>query len=348
MQSRLSAPSADPGTFRQQKATATGKATSAAADLTTQLIPLPGPNKPSGTNNSGEGVKPSSSTRPVSARGNSQGPEKGIDDIRDLSLEQVKSKKQKERPLFVNNPRKRGAEGELGSLDPPIGGNSMEAMITRPRHGKTLSGIRDVETTRQGALRDDSDYRRDSTVPKQLLLNPDTDSPNTTKVVRRKKQYGHSKPIDRRHPSPEFRSSVQGAGMAEKDNVSPHVQVGHDRPQVQQALSNPNGQGKQLFSFGKDLDDHSSWSSPGDDLHEDEHPEGQEADPEMLLQPETRPISHEQLVVEVKGIYAGLVMVEAKCIDIDEKQSAAAQEKDLSKRPELKNDQWQSLIALHK
>ena len=70
--------------------------------------------------------------------------------------------------------------------------------------------------------------------------------------------------------------------------------------------------------------------------------------PEMLLQPETRPISDDQLVKEVKGIYAGLVMVEAKCIDIDEKQCAAATEKDLSKRTQLKNDQWQSLIALHK
>ena len=52
-----------------------------------------------------------------------------------------------------------------------------------------------------------------------------------------------------------------------------------------------------------------------------------EEEPEMLSQPETRPISHEQLVVEVKGIYAGLVMVEAKCIDIDERQSAAARAK---------------------
>ena len=73
-----------------------------------------------------------------------------------------------------------------------------------------------------------------------------------------------------------------------------------------------------------------------------------EAEPEILLQPETRPISHEQLVVEVKAIYAGLVMVEAKCIDIDERQSAAAQEKDPSKRGLLNNDQWPSLIALHK
>ena len=68
----------------------------------------------------------------------------------------------------------------------------------------------------------------------------------------------------------------------------------------------------------------------------------------MLLQPETRPISHEQLVAEMKSIYAGLVMVEAKCIEIDEKKSSAVQEKDLAKRMDLKNDQWQSLIALHK
>ncbi|KAF6228587.1 hypothetical protein HO173_011822 [Letharia columbiana] len=76
--------------------------------------------------------------------------------------------------------------------------------------------------------------------------------------------------------------------------------------------------------------------------------EGLEALPEMLLQPDTRPISHEQLVVELEGIWAGLVMVEAKCTDIDESQSAAAQEKDPSKKTDLKNDQWQSLIALHK
>ena len=73
-----------------------------------------------------------------------------------------------------------------------------------------------------------------------------------------------------------------------------------------------------------------------------------DGEPEMLLQPETRPISHEQLVVEVKGIYAGLVIVEAKCIDIDERQSTAAQEKNLGPRANLKDDQWQALIALHK
>lgn len=37
----------------------------------------------------------------------------------------------------------------------------------------------------------------------------------------------------------------------------------------------------------------------------------------MIKQPEARPISQEQLVAEVKGIYAGLAMVEARCIEID-------------------------------
>lgn len=73
-----------------------------------------------------------------------------------------------------------------------------------------------------------------------------------------------------------------------------------------------------------------------------------ETQPRMLLQPETRPISHAQLVVEVKGIYHGLIMVEQKCIEVDEKQSAAALERDPSKRTDLKDEQWQALIALHK
>ncbi|WDK18093.1 telomerase-binding protein EST1A protein [Colletotrichum graminicola] len=63
----------------------------------------------------------------------------------------------------------------------------------------------------------------------------------------------------------------------------------------------------------------------------------------LIKQPETRPISQEQLVAEVKGIYAGLVMVESKCIEVDNAQSSS---KDTS--PILNNEQWQALIALHR
>jgi hypothetical protein len=70
-------------------------------------------------------------------------------------------------------------------------------------------------------------------------------------------------------------------------------------------------------------------------------------DYEIVLQPETRPISQEQLVAEVKGIYAGLVMVEAKCIEVDNKQATLAQA-DPGAQPKLNNEQWQALIALHR
>ncbi|KAK4239733.1 hypothetical protein C8A03DRAFT_42664 [Achaetomium macrosporum] len=68
-----------------------------------------------------------------------------------------------------------------------------------------------------------------------------------------------------------------------------------------------------------------------------------EEEPEIIKQPETRPISQEQLVAEVKGIYAGLVMVENKCIEVDNDRSS---QNDPGNK--LNNDQWQALIALHR
>ncbi|KAI9046980.1 hypothetical protein LZ554_009055 [Drepanopeziza brunnea f. sp. 'monogermtubi'] len=68
---------------------------------------------------------------------------------------------------------------------------------------------------------------------------------------------------------------------------------------------------------------------------------------DIVLQPETRPISQEKLVAEVKGIYAGLVMVEAKCIEVDRKQATLSQT-DPPSQPKLNNEQWQALIALHR
>lgn len=73
-----------------------------------------------------------------------------------------------------------------------------------------------------------------------------------------------------------------------------------------------------------------------------------DVEPILLLQPETRPISHDQLVVEVKGIYAGLVMVESKCVDVDDKQLKAALDRDQTRQKKLSNEQWQALIHLHK
>ncbi|KAH7129834.1 hypothetical protein B0J13DRAFT_132685 [Dactylonectria estremocensis] len=53
-----------------------------------------------------------------------------------------------------------------------------------------------------------------------------------------------------------------------------------------------------------------------------------------------RSMSSDRLVAEVKGIYVGLTMVEAKCIEVDNAQTESDRE--------LNNEQWQALIALHR
>ncbi len=58
----------------------------------------------------------------------------------------------------------------------------------------------------------------------------------------------------------------------------------------------------------------SALSSVEDSLETNEANE--EISSPFFKQPETRPISQDQLVAEVKGIYAGLVMVESKCIEV--------------------------------
>ncbi|KAM5480133.1 hypothetical protein MaudMau93_007661 [Microsporum audouinii] len=62
--------------------------------------------------------------------------------------------------------------------------------------------------------------------------------------------------------------------------------------------------------------------------------------PDLFLQPETRQIAEDQLIVEVQGIYSGLVVVEKKCVEVDMQQ--------LNSRSELSNDQWKALIAIHR
>ncbi|KAJ6142227.1 DNA/RNA-binding domain E.t1.c1-type [Penicillium chrysogenum] len=61
---------------------------------------------------------------------------------------------------------------------------------------------------------------------------------------------------------------------------------------------------------------------------------------EMIKQPKTHTVTEEQLVNEVRGIYAGLVMVEKKCIEIDRQLAQS--------KAELSLAQWQALVSLHR
>lgn len=65
--------------------------------------------------------------------------------------------------------------------------------------------------------------------------------------------------------------------------------------------------------------------------------------PAMIHQPNSRPISNGQLAAEAKGIYAGLVIVETKCINIDRNQLS-----EQGRQSNLTKEQWQALTALHR
>ncbi|KAH7021737.1 hypothetical protein B0J12DRAFT_773728 [Macrophomina phaseolina] len=69
--------------------------------------------------------------------------------------------------------------------------------------------------------------------------------------------------------------------------------------------------------------------------------------PDLALQPDSRPISQEQLAVEIKTIYAGLTMVESKCINVNKTQPPFHTDP-VSGQPLISTSEyWQTLIALH-
>ncbi|HET6346874.1 MAG TPA: hypothetical protein VFH51_18210, partial [Myxococcota bacterium] len=70
---------------------------------------------------------------------------------------------------------------------------------------------------------------------------------------------------------------------------------------------------------------------------------------EMLRQPSLRPITQDQLVAEVKGIYAGLAMVEAKCREVDAEEMRRAEASPAGAAPlRLRHEQWKAMTVLHR
>jgi hypothetical protein len=76
-------------------------------------------------------------------------------------------------------------------------------------------------------------------------------------------------------------------------------------------------------------------------------PSGSSGPEEMLLQPHSKEISEEQLSQEVKSIYAGLTMVESKCIRVCDPQTAMAQKTEHGSAVNT-HTHYQALITLHR
>ena len=238
--------------------------------------------------------------------------------------------------------------GELGGPsdlpEPPSGSYKANSWPDRGRRSGQLSIGNNKAITQdvggqQYAL--DKDFPREHLGPKQPLYDPYKDT-IPGKGVGKDHEESSGRAGLRIRPLLEESSPHGRLNSVNMEGRQPEQNLSQGRSFMQHTYDSLDQKG--TVNLERDRRTSPGGSPPIDDCAT----EMLNTEPEMLLQPETRPISHDQLVIEVKGIYAGLVMVEAKCIDIDEKQTAAAQEKDLSKKIQLKNDQWQSLIALHK
>lgn len=294
-----------------------------------------------------------SPTRPVSAPDSTRDSGKKIDDLENLTLSQKRSltgTTPEAQPGAASsfNPLKRGAAGE--SDIPESSPNQLPAAeVSSSRRAKALSGgpftSKDPDFNREISHPTDPNLSSNKLGSFKRLFDPHTDNPSPVQPNSNRRNKIQDPVTASRHTYNQrthvFRS--RKAPSSDKDDFQRKKLINKNFTDEQDSLNieklpfQPNSRQGNQSATQDDSD------SLGLAVDNDLEPE-----PEILLQPETRPISHEQLLVEVKGIYAGLVMVEAKCIDVDEKQSLAAQEKDSSRQTKLSNEQWQALIALHK
>ena len=147
--------------------------------------------------------------------------------------------------------------------------------------------------------------------------------------------YQELSPPDRRHVKvigpgtrPAARWSAKrphGPNVTAKDNIDALCDI---------------RQGSECFTFFEAGDEFAN-----DDSDELSPNEG------IIKQPDSRPISQQQLAAEVKGIYSGLVMVESKCVGVVHAQTQPVQQgeaKDQSRPRSSGVDQIPALIALHR
>ena len=202
-----------------------------------------------------------------------------------------------------------------------------------------------MDSSTAGMSHDAADFKRDPIAPDDGLQNV-------------RPQAGPKRLFNPAKDSPVYRSSLDASNVA-SNNIPPRPYDGRAHGHKARRESSRR---KDMRSSRDSQPNHSSRHAippqgvrlptpdplPPSSAPHDSPPSGSfdEAGHTMSKQPNTRPISTAQLVAEVKGIYAGLVMVEAKCIEVDNRQNALAQSS--GQPPRLNNEQWQALIALHR
>jgi hypothetical protein len=214
-----------------------------------------------------------------------------------------------------NQPRKRAAIGDgisAGSGSPYR--ESSPSPPPRRSKARPTSGAFELPLDTDNRPQEGFDSQRPSVGGKRHLWTPDDNAPLTR------------------------------ASFADPSNIA-SVQAQKSRAaQLQHKSRKPSQSAQQSFTSRQPPNFQTPQSNPNPPTIANKSTPAQNIPPaqarddnyDIILQPETRPISQEQLVAEVKGIYAGLVMVEAKCIEVDNKQATLAQA-DPGAQPKLNN-----------
>ncbi|KAK8160649.1 hypothetical protein IWX90DRAFT_488124 [Phyllosticta citrichinensis] len=169
--------------------------------------------------------------------------------------------------------------------------------------------------------------------------------PPTTRVA---DDFAHAKPSSR-NPSSFHHAARKGGLMGgEPEPVIVDMDVDQD---YQTAIPIPYHDKTSFVSKPPDTPSPSLFESSAPPPSKSSRDSSLSSDsrwPGLVLQPDSRPISQEQLAAEVKSIYAGLTMVESKCIHVDKAQAQAERDPVSGRQPPLAPDYWQALIALHR
>ncbi|KAL9097512.1 MAG: hypothetical protein Q9165_000408 [Trypethelium subeluteriae] len=208
-----------------------------------------------------------------------------------------------------------------------------------------VPGSSNVDSSRVESPKVDSEFSRN--IP--FSLGSEMQSPQGTSSRR---LYDPSSPARSSHarntsaPTKVIRTSHhQHAGKPERAKLHEKQGIGSKAADVTMAGEGSIDDPSQLASASTKIGKSSTKDSPPSKSLP-HHPRGvfqipaQAKYPDLIMQPDSRPISHDQLAAEVKGIYAGLVMVEGKCISVDSMQMSSDQR--------FTSEHWQALVALHR
>lgn len=205
----------------------------------------------------------------------------------------------------------------------------------RPQSGNLDEGTLDTISSRGGRV-----------------TKPSSPRTSVARTDRLRRKHHSQTPRGRRTPSSQLVHYEESAGFSISGDPnysysqgSPRIELKriHSSPVV---LPNPNGRPdgdvnmviNEFLPLVEDKRHSLGYGFPVPNQFKDSQPKG-ETHYDMVKQLKTNPITHEQLVPEVRGIYRGLAMVEEKCIKLDKEQSES--------KEDLTPVQWQALISIH-